>query len=233
MILSHRHVAAYLMAVVLAAPLRAQAAPAARVAEFFDALGTRRWLDAARLVHPERLESFHAQEMSALIAYVKLRAQLDEAGIRDPMRHHFLIRYEPTLRPESLAVYADKPLLGLGPARTVAAANALPPADFMAYSFAAREYESNWLFYTRLERAPRHVIGTVIESDTVAHVVYRVGSPHLYQNHRDPADAEVLQMRLRQGSWYLWPNYENFDFGHPALRQLQLTLDAGGRPRKE
>ena len=211
----------------LSTSMRAQRAqPEERVGAFFEALAQERWSEAATLIHPARLKTFQDSEVSMLIALIRKHEALRKAGIRPRPGHEYEISYDPILRPEVLAAYAHAPISGVGGARTIGSASALPSAEFMAHWFGARGQLPDTSFRARFAHVPRRIIGGVIEADSVAHVLYRVNLAD--PRTRKPTSVEIMRLRKHEGQWYLWPDPNNVDFRTNAFVCIQLPLNKNG-----
>ncbi len=204
-----------------------------RVNEFFDALLRERWMQAAQLIHPERLDSFQDGQVSWLIALVQRHEALRKAGRAPRPGHEYEVSYSNVLSPEALAQYSSETIDGMGDARTIGAAHDLPAAEFMAHWLADRAKDTDSVSRRHTAWVPRTIIGEIIEADSIAHVLYRV--PQAVARWGNPSDIEIMRLRRHDGRWYLWPESTNVDFrrGASAFIRHQLPVERLRKPGRD
>lgn len=208
------------------APARAQETPTRAARSFFDALAEHRWRDAAMLVHPLRRASFQEEELAVLVAWAeseqarRLDAQSGSGGIVG-------FSSDGVLRPEQLAKHGHRRVPGFG-GLTLAGAAALPSEEFMARFLEASALDADSTFLPSGERFARRILGEVIESDTVAHVLYRIEGSVV--EYTDDFHVEIAQLRRRGGRWLVWPQRMNLDFASSSRLHVMDMVEQDSQP---
>jgi hypothetical protein len=172
------------------------AAPAVVAQTFFDALEAQAWTMAASLVDSTVLAAYRLANLQALIGWARDGAKTFAANGQDN------IRFNPAPDTTLIARFDTVALPGLSREITLGELARLAPRDFLALGLASQLANGRG-------GAQRHVIGTVLEGDSIAHVLFRaqgrfigmIGLPF------DPADlaldAEIARLRRSGGEWRL------------------------------
>lgn len=160
---------------------------------FFGALNELRWHDAGTRVDPALAAVIRQQALNQLLHDAEER----HLGRRAPER--------PWPVPDSAAVALLRPwagdrLRGHEQALTVAEVAAMPPGELVARFLS---YRASSVDDIPLSRLRYRFLGAAVESDTVAHVVYRAADPALHYMH--PWRVELMPAYRRGGRWALAP----------------------------
>jgi len=169
-------------------------------AAFFAALHEARWADAASMVDSASAQATRDFRVGTLVVWAENRAEAAKVT-RGGSGGMVAYGSDDATRPELIAHYGAMPVKGFGAARTLAQVAALAPREFLARAFAL----SDSMFTTEdaHKRSPltRGILGDVIESDSIAHVLYRVTGPTVHST--DPLAADILRLRRRGHDWYV------------------------------
>jgi len=160
---------------------------------FFGALNELRWQDAGTLLDPALAAGIRQQALNQLLDDAEKR----HLGRRAPER--------PWLVPDSAAVallrpYGSDLLRGHDQPLTVAEVAAAAPGDLVARFLSYRASSADDIPLSRLRY---RFLGVAVESDTVAHVVYRAADPALH--YIDPWRVELMPAYRRGGRWRFVP----------------------------
>lgn len=178
------------------APPRA-AAPAIVLQTFFDALDAQAWNMAASLVDERVIVAYRLENLKALIGWARGGAKTYAANGPPDNQD---IRFEPVQDTTLIARYDTLTVPGLGRVITLGQLGRLSPREFAALGFSSH-------FDRSARGARRHIIGTVLEGDSIAHVLFRtqwtvmgqIGLP--LQASEVRLYAEVAQLRRIGGEW--------------------------------
>lgn len=160
---------------------------------FFGALNELRWHDAGPLVDPALAAEIRQQALNQLLHDAEER----HLGRRAPRRLWLV--------PDSTAVALLQPWAGdllrcHEEPLTVAEVAAAAPGDLVARFLS---YGASSVDEIPLSRLRYRFLGAAVESDTVAHVVYRATDPALH--YADPWRVELMPAYRRGGRWVFAP----------------------------
>ena len=187
----------------LAARVNGQAvavSPSDAARSFFNMLDAKHWTDAAAMVDSASASAIREDDLAMMIAWAQHRAELERIMRRKGsggLAGGF--SSDGHVNPTLLAKYGSAPIRGFGGAPTLAAVAALSPREFVADVFALRDTMFNTSSAARQERFTYQIVGEVIEADTIAHVLYRVGGTRVHAP--DPLQVSVLRFRRRGDRW--------------------------------
>ena len=159
--------------------------PTCVVTDFFAALALQDWEDAVRYVEPRSLAEFRESQLAMLAAWAAHRDELRRAR---GDRNTYIAVTKNVLDSEMLERHGDVRLHAFAGGPTLLEVAALP-----AETFAMR-----FLAASRMAPSAYRVFGHVLESDDVAHVVYRPIGEAL---QRERLDVAVLHLRRHEGMW--------------------------------
>jgi hypothetical protein len=190
--------------------LMAQSKPAAAATAFFNAMTAGEWRRAARLVDPEALAETRNIELGMLASWGEARPDLQRLKDGGMQGISFGGELDMSLVEKHRDLVVD--LFGV---RTLGEVAALSPEELFARSLEASTHP-----IVRGERADLgpltyRVIGTVQETDSVAHVLYRSTSPNM--SYDDPWHVAVLRAVRRGDQWLVRPDRELIMFSGTSL----------------
>lgn len=168
--------------------------PATVVGAAFSALASQRWSDVAALVHPEALRQFREEQLHFATEWHDARTSEPVGDTASRAAREYLARQW-----NEAMSSRDPETVGFARVKSLEELRALSPSEIFA----------RWLegHHPRPQDYPggvaptwiRTVVGTIAETDSMAHVVYRV------QVNRGgrlaPAEMEVVTLRHSAGAW--------------------------------
>jgi hypothetical protein len=187
-------------------PVTSQTDPGAVSQQYFESLQRQQWDSAAALVDPIAQQRFRNQALAMLVFMAEHAAQLRRA--MSSSGSGGLTAYGmDSLTPARLAKYGAWRLPLYAGAPTIAELSAMTPLELLTRSFAAAGIVCMDGDCAPLNRPPkRRVVGTVIENDSVAHVLYRheradSGFGEMRGADSDPWRVDVVHVINRGGVW--------------------------------
>ena len=178
--------------------LIAQSTPGDAATAFFNALTAGEWRQAARRVDPDALAEVRNGELGMLASWAEVRLDLQrrkDGGMRG-------IAFSGELDSSLLEKHRDL-VVNLFGVRTLGEVAALSPEELFARSLEASTQPV--IRGERLHLGPMtyRVIGTVQETDSVAHVLDRSTGPNMRDD--DPWHVIVLRVVRRADEWLVRP----------------------------
>lgn len=153
--------------------------------DFFAALSLQDWERAIQFAEPRSLTEFRESQLALFASWAEQRDAISRARVEQSM---YSWTSEGVLRTEQLERHGDLRLQAFPGAPTLRELAALP-----AEIFAAR-----YLAVADLAPSAYRVFGYVLESDDIAHVVYR----RIYEAVQpDRLDVAVLHLRRHDERW--------------------------------
>jgi hypothetical protein len=168
------------------------ATPEETARAFFAALDEGRWGEAAGYVLPAAAARHRDLDVSMRLAR---REQIPEGR-----GGNFTVTSSGTIDPELLERFGSTPVRSLRGVATLAEAAALAPGEYMAR---AMERAMAGPLGAPMPPASHALLGVVVESDSVAHALYRTTGG--FMASADPDAAEVLALRRDDGRWHVIP----------------------------
>jgi hypothetical protein len=153
--------------------------------DFFGALSLQDWERAVALVEPRSLDEFRESQLALFTSWAEQR---DERRRMRAERRDHMWTSDGALSAEQLERYGDVRLRAFTGAPTLRELAALSAEIFAARHLAA----------ARLAPSAYRVFGHVLESDDIAHVVYRPIDEAL---QRERLDVAVLHLRRHDWQW--------------------------------
>jgi hypothetical protein len=203
-------------------PQSAGAEEAARA--FLDALDGGRFDEAASYVLPSLAAMHHETEVSMTLGIMEQMAERRGGGT-------FIVSSDGHADPELLRRFGSTPLPGFPGAGTLGEMAGMDPARSMARTLENAVTVSVGPEMPALRYA---LVGVVMESDTVAHALYRQlrenGRPAFASAYDDAYRVEVLGVRADGGRWYVMPDFMLLSRGShrmPLMHRLRATLEDG------
>lgn len=217
--------------------------PDAVVRDLLDAVERERWLDAARLVHPDALDRHRAQ----MLAMVRPGTELAPWAVTPEM----LMRTDPGMPLEVAEYQARRAEASMGEHRrlildavgvgSIEALEALDPAELFARQLAANDERTAFAqaaaaavddpaFAEMIARTGpstrRSVIGRVndksAEEPEVAYVAYRAD----YGRHATAERISVVAVRRADGDWRVDPG--EMGAGFMSAGNFSITVESSG-----
>jgi hypothetical protein len=180
----------------MTADLQSSPTPADAAATFFAALKRAEWLTAASMIHPDAVARFREAELAMLVAWAENREAMKQARTQGL---GFGYSSDGTLDPVKLAHLGSTPFRAVPGVRTLQDLAALSP-----HAFAALFLELSSLPIAAAESGPYerpsyHIVGHVIEDDSIAYVLYRLQGPAI--RYEAPYHVDVLRLRRSPDGW--------------------------------
>jgi hypothetical protein len=182
----------------------AQRTPSQVAETFFSALVATQWREAASMLDSASAEVFRGRELAILIA---VRSQPIGQATSDSGGFIMAVASPDTLDSNALREVADSPLTLFADVRTIGALAALPSMEFAARYLEVSQRSLHALHAPADtdtvvgERRTYHVLGHVIEGDSLAHVLYRATAAEF--TNEEPHAISVLHLRRRGDDWRL------------------------------
>lgn len=202
--------------------LAAQSSPADAATAFFNAIGARDWRRATRLVDPEAIAEARRVELSMLASWAERRPDLE--GLKGEGMQG--ISFGGELDPRLLEKHRDF-VVDLYGVRTLGELARLSPEELFVRSIEASADPSVRGEDPDFGPLTYRIVGTVQETDAVAHVLYRSTSPNI--SYDDPWHVTVLRAVRRGDRWLLRPDRELVVFTGTSIL-FQRMLDEQGPP---
>lgn len=169
--------------------------PATVVRAAFSALASQRWSDVAALVHPEALRQFRQEQLHFATEWHDARTQEPVGDSTDPraVREYLAKQWNEAMSSR------DPETVGFARVKSLEELRALNPSEIFArwlegHHPRPQDYAGGvaptWI---------RTVVGTIAETDSMAHVVYRVQVE--LGGRLAPAEMEVVTLRHIAGAW--------------------------------
>lgn len=183
----------------------------------FAALDRHNWTTIVGATHPEWLRKFRSEQLALLVTWAQSREpmrrgkasgmkafDMSVSSLGDSAQAAALAE----VRTVRVRVFPGSPTIG--------ALAALTPDLFFARWLAAISAQPDSII-PLFGIGPRHLIGAVVEGDSLAHVLYR----HDTDEYDDPWRVEVLALKRSAGRWLLLPNNDfasKIALGHVLFR---------------
>ena len=202
--------------------LAAQSRPTDAATAFFNAITASDWRRATRLVDPDAVAEARTIELGMLASWAERRPDLDRQKGESMQGISFGDELDPRLLEKHRDFVVD--LYGV---RTLGELAGLSPEELFARSLEASAHPSVRGDGPDFGPLTYRIIGTVQETDAVAHVLYRATSPNI--SYDDPWHVTVLRAVRRGDQWFIRPNHELVMFTGTSLL-FQRMLDDQGPP---
>jgi hypothetical protein len=202
------------------AGLMAQSKPADAATAFFNALTAGEWRRAARLVDPDALAEARTIELGMLVSWAEARPDLQRIKDGGMQGISFGGELDTSLLKKHRDLIVD--LLGV---RTLGEVAALSPEELFARSLEASTHPLVRGERANLRPPTYRVIGIVQETDSVAHVLYRMTSPDV--SYEDPWHVAVLRAVRRGDQWLVRPDRELAMFSGTSLLFQRMHEEEG------
>ncbi len=199
-----RSVALSFVAIAVPLMLTAQTGPTETVRTAFSALKAHHWQQLAALIDPGSLENFKQSELRALAAFARQQDEI-AAATREGRGYSLDIHNE--LRPGEIQQVASVRIRTLADSPTMATLAAESASDFFVRL-------SSEIYGSRAEKEltqdiaglERQLIGEIIESDTLVHVVYRREYRHVEGDtlwSELPGSLKIASLTRVRSRWLL------------------------------
>lgn len=193
--------AATVLGIVLfihSADMQAQSGPSQVAESAFDALSHRDWPSLAALIDPAALDTLRQMSLGLVILFTEERKAGKEGGGYNPQDVR-IPDHLPTLGAEHVSSFHGNP--------TIAQLASLSSSEFFI-RWCEAVYGSVLAGDSVYDRVnlQRHIVGELLESDSLAHVLYRREARHVEVNELVidlPGYLMVLPARKLQGQWRL------------------------------
>jgi len=189
----------------------------AAATEFFAALHSGEWEQAANMVDGDTAEAFRDSELASLVAWAQHRPQMIESRARKEL---FGWSSDGKLHPELAAQFADTRLPGVTGIQTLGQLVSMSTIDFVATSLQL----GNELPDEPNEEGPdsqRRVLGGVVEGNAMVHVLHR-REDRGYE-YTDPHHVDVVRFVAREGVWRV--DLTTFDQDIAIAHSLMMLAD--------
>lgn len=190
--------------------LLAQSQPGDAAIAFFNAITAGEWRQAARLVDPDALAEARDGELGMLASWAEVRPdlqRLEGGGMQG-------IAFSGELDMRLVEKHRDL-VVNLFGVRTLGEVAALSPEELFARSLEASTHPV--IRGERVDLGPLtyRVIGTVQETDSVAHVLYRSTGQNI--RYDDPWHVTVVRVVRRGDQWLVRPDRELLMFSGTSV----------------
>jgi hypothetical protein len=177
----------------------AQSDPLVVARSAFAALDQHDWATIVSATHPEWMSKFRREQLALLVAWAQSRGAMKRprsSGIRG-----YSLSAGDSAQAVALAQVKGVRVSVFPGSPTIGSLSELTPDLFLARWFAAISAQPDSVI-PLFDFGPRHLIGAVVEGDSLAHVLYR----HDDAEYDDPWRVEVLALKRSAGRWLLLPN---------------------------
>ena len=190
--------------------LMAQSQPGDAAIAFFNAITAGEWRQAARLVDPDALAEARDGELGMLASWAEVRPdlqRLEGGGMQG-------IAFSGELDMRLVEKHRDL-VVNLFGVRTLGEVAALSPEELFARSLEASTHPV--IRGERVDLGPLRyrVIGTVQETDSVAHALYRSTGQNI--RYDDPWHVTVVRVVRRGDQWLVRPDRELLMFSGTSV----------------
>jgi hypothetical protein len=163
----------------------------------FDALYRAEWEYAATMISSESAEAFRNHQIASLVVWAHHRGEMQRA--REAGATMTAWTSDGTINEAWLAEQASTPLARIPRVRTLGALADLSAADFLALHLEVSNPKRGAAEGGPTDRNLRRIVGGVLESPDVAHILYRPQGPGYVP--ADPYDVKIGRLRRTEDVW--------------------------------
>lgn len=172
-----------------------QSTPSQSVQSAFSAFSDGDWRTFASLVHPDALAAFRTSQLGSTVGYTLVK--------RDPTMRNRNIAITPSefISADAIQRAKDFRIAEFSGNPTIGELAALSPNDFLVRWCVAATGNPDrpWRAFQHVRR---HILGEILEGDTLAHVLYRQEVKSVWL----AGALYVMPLKLFEGQWLLLLN---------------------------